>query len=323
MHFVITGGAGFIGSHLTEQLLIDGHWVTVVDHLTTGSLDNLPNHDRLILLQQEVSTCRPENFTRPVDGIAHLAATPSVVTSWEHPLEAHHNNLSATVAVIQLCQRLKVPKLIFASSAAVYGNQPCDRISEALSPQPISPYGLQKLVSEQYASLFAQHYGFAFVGLRLFNVFGPRQVPGSPYSGVISIFTDAMARGLPITIYGDGSQTRDFVYVKDVAQAFALALLQPMAAGSHSICNIGTGQAISLRQLVEELRQIFPESDSTLNFAPARVGDIQHSQAVVDRAMSTLGFVPEWSIRAGLRALAASLAAEEGTRAGTVHPAVA
>jgi len=323
MHFVITGGAGFIGSHLTEQLLSDGHWVTVVDRLSSGSLDNLPRHARLVFLNRDIASCQPQDFSRSIDGIAHLAATPSVVTSWSQPLAAHHNNLSTTVSVIELCRWLSVPRLVLATSAAVYGNQPCDRISESLNPQPISPYGLQKLVSEQYASLFAQHYGFSFVGLRLFNVFGPRQVPDSPYSGVISIFTDAMRRGLPITIYGDGCQTRDFVYVKDVAQAFALALTHPMAAGSHLICNIGTGQAISLRQLVEELRQIFPRSGSTLNFAPARVGDIQHSQAVVDRAMSTLGFVPQWSIQAGLQALAESLGPAAVPTVSTTHPAMA
>lgn len=230
MHFIVTGGAGFIGSHLTEQLLVEGHNVTVVDNFTTGSLKNLPEHPRLRLLPKNILECQLENFTQPIDGIAHLAATPSVTQSWCQPLESHHNNLSAMIAVLLLCQALNISKLVFASSAAVYGNKIQLPISEAQQTSPISPYGLQKLVSEQYANLFAQQLGLSFVALRLFNVFGPRQDPKSPYSGVISIFTKAMQKGLPITIYGDGKQTRDFIYVKDVAVAFAKALTTPFLA---------------------------------------------------------------------------------------------
>lgn len=207
MHFIVTDGAGFIGSHVTEQLLLEGHRVTVIDNLSTGSLQNLPAHPRLKLLQKDALTCQPEDFPAQIDGIAHLAATPSVTASWLQPLEVHHNNLSSMIAVIQLCQALNIPRLVFASSAAVYGKQIRLPISEFQDTCPISPYGLQKLVSEQYASLFAKQLGFSFVALRMFNVFGPQQVPGSQYSGVISIFVATMQQGLPITIYGDGTQT--------------------------------------------------------------------------------------------------------------------
>lgn len=307
MHFVVTGGVGFIGSHLTEQLLSEGHHVTVVDNLTTGSLQNLPNHPHLKLLKKDVSTCQPEDFTEQIDGIAHLAATPSVTESWLKPLEAHHNNLSATIAVIQLCQSLNIPRLVVASSAAVYGNPTKLPISEDHPTSPISPYGLQKLVSEQYASLFAKHLGFSFVALRLFNVFGPRQVPNSQYSGVISLFIAAMQKGLPITIYGDGTQTRDFIYVKDIANGFAKALTTPLEPGSCLTCNLGTGKSISLVQLVDILKTCFPQGKSEIKFAPARLGDIQHSQANISTASSSLGFTPQWSVQSSLELFIKSL----------------
>lgn len=293
MHFIVTGGAGFIGSHVTEQLLDDGCSVTVVDNLTTGRLQNLPNHSRLQFLQKDVLTCQPSDFPEPIDGIAHLAATPSVTESWLQPLEVHHNNLSAMIVVLQLCQALNIPRLVFASSAAVYGRQECLPISEDRDTRPISPYGLQKLFSEQYASLFAKQLGFSFVALRLFNVFGPRQVPNSQYSGVISIFVSAMQQGLPLTIYGDGTQTRDFIYVKDVAIAFAKAL----TFNSCLTCNIGTGRSISLIQLVDTLRNCFPQWKSEIRFEPFRPGDVQQSQANISKASSTLGFTPHESVQ--------------------------
>ncbi len=303
MHIIVTGGAGFIGSHLTEALLAQGHCVTVVDNLRTGTLKHLPRHPSLSVLQKEIQHCQPEDFLSPVDGIAHLAATPSVGESWSDPIHTHHNNLSATIAVISLCQALSIPKLVFTSSAAVYGNLSTRLIAEDNLTTPISPYGLQKLTSEHYASLYADRLGFAFVGLRLFNVFGPRQAPNSAYSGVISRFSQALSQGLPITIYGDGSQTRDFIYVKDVAQAFVQALEIDRAAGTSLVCNIGTGVAISLLQLLECLRANHPGEMSPIRFAARRPGDIQHSQANIVLARSTLNFRPRWSLDQGLRSL--------------------
>lgn len=307
MHFVVTGGAGFIGSHVVEQLLADEHQVTVVDNFTTGRLENLPEHSCLRLVTKDITACQPEDFTEAIDGIAHLAATPSVTESWLHPLAAHNNNLSATIAVIQLCQALKIPRVVFASSAAVYGNPQTLPISELHPTVPISPYGLQKLVSEQYAALFAQQFGFSFVGLRLFNVFGPRQLPNSQYSGVISIFVELMRQGLPLTIYGDGSQTRDFIYVKDVAIAFTQALTASLIPGTSLTCNLGTGNKISLGQLVNTLKEIYPQWQAEVKFERPRLGDIQHSQADISNAMQFLNFVPKWSLHSGLSGLIGSL----------------
>jgi UDP-glucose 4-epimerase len=310
MHFIVTGGAGFIGSHLTEQLLIEGHTVTVVDNLTTGSLKNMPEHPRLNLLVKNLLDCQTEDFTQPIDGIAHLAATPSVTQSWYEPLKSHHNNLSAMIAVLLLCQALKIPRLVFASSAAVYGNKTQLPIKEEQPTNPISPYGLQKLVSEQYANLFAENVGISFIALRLFNVFGPRQDPNSPYSGVISIFSKAIQNGLPITIYGDGSQTRDFIYVKDVAVAFTKALTVRLPKGFCLSCNIGTGQRTSLLYLVDILKECCHQQKSKLHFTTARPGDIQDSQADISKVISLLDFKPQWSVASGIRRLVESLILE-------------
>ncbi|MDX2098575.1 MAG: NAD-dependent epimerase/dehydratase family protein [Leptolyngbyaceae cyanobacterium bins.59] len=307
MHFIVTGGAGFIGSHVTEQLLADGHTVTVVDNLRTGTLQNLRDHPNLRIVCRDVLACQPQDFVEPVDGIAHLAARPSVVESWVKPLETHEGNLTAMLRVIQLCKALRVPRLVFASSAAVYGSQSQLPISEKSECYPISPYGLHKRVSEQYASLFAPDANFSFISLRLFNAFGPRQSPGSPYSGVITTFAAAMQQNLPITIYGDGSQTRDFIYVGDVALGFAKALGVPLATGSSLIANLGTGQATSLLDLVRILHAGFPNWKPVVKFEGARSGDILHSQADISLASTLLNFTPQWTIAEGIQQFTYSL----------------
>jgi UDP-glucose 4-epimerase len=301
MNFLVTGGAGFIGSHLTEKLLAEGHEVTVIDNLSTGKLENLPTHPKLKLLSKNILCCRTTDFDAHFDGLAHLAATPSVVRSWEEPLICHENNISVTVAVLQLCQDLRIPRLAFASSAAVYGNPEQVPIAEDSPTTPISPYGLHKLTGEHYLNLFAPKFGWSAVNLRLFNVFGPRQDPGSPYSGVISIFQRAMQQGSPISIYGDGTQTRDFVYVHDVATAFLKALTVPLQEGCYLTCNIGTGHSTSLLDLVQCLHHCLPDWTSDIQFQPARLGDIQHSLANISQAFLHLAFQPKWSLQSGLK----------------------
>ncbi|MEA5470682.1 NAD-dependent epimerase/dehydratase family protein [Spirulina sp. 06S082] len=303
MHFIVTGGAGFIGSHVTEQLLANGDRVTILDNFSTGKFKNLPDYPQLTLVQKSILDCTVEDFNQPVDGIAHLAATPSVESSWLDPLAAHNNNLSATLATIQLCDRLQCPRLVFASSAAVYGMPETLPIAEDHPTKPISPYGLQKLVSEQYGQLFANKYGFTFVALRLFNVFGDRQDPQSPYSGVISKFLEAMKNNTPITMYGDGSQTRDFISVNDIAIAFTQALKRPLPATQELIVNIGTGRSLSLLELIEKLKQCFPHWQENIQFAPARTGDIQHSLADIGKGDRYLEFEPKQSIEETIHSL--------------------
>jgi len=307
MHYIITGGAGFIGSHVVNKLLLNGHQVVVVDNLATGRLENLLIHPHLKILEKNLSDCRPEDFPEPIDGVAHLAATPSVVDSWLQPIQSHHNNLSSILSILLLCKSLNIPKLVFASSAAVYGDNNQPPISEMDCLCPISPYGLQKLVSEQYATMFANHFELSFIALRLFNVFGPHQLPNSLYSGVIFIFTSAMQKSSPIKIYGDGKQTRDFIYVDDVAEAFVRALTVSLPIGTSLTLNIGTGQGTSLLDLIDMLKPHFPQWVEEIHFFNPRTGDIKHSRAAVSQAFASLNFKSQWSVQSGIYQLAQSL----------------
>jgi UDP-glucose 4-epimerase len=308
MQFLVTGGAGFIGSHLVEALLSEGHQVTVIDDFSTGKRQNLKEVSGLTIIENNILECTAQAIPGGFDGLAHLAATPSIRQSWQEPLATHDNNISATVKVIQLCQQLAIPRLVFASSAAVYGNPERVPIVEEAAKQPLSPYGLHKLVGEQYIDLFAKQFGFTAVNLRLFNVFGPRQDPTSPYSGVISIFVRAMMHGTPITINGDGKQTRDFVYVKNVAAAFSQALTVPLPSSNSPLtCNIGTGKALSLLQLKAELQQCFPEWSAETAFKSPRLGDVRDSLADISKARQQLGFTAQYSVQQGLQAVKESL----------------
>ena len=311
MNVLVTGGAGFIGSHVVEWLIADGHSVTVIDNFSTGKRENLPTHSRLTLIEKDVLDCSAATIASSAsshyDGLIHLAAIPSVSHSWSAPQLAHNNTLSTTVAVIQLCQQLGISRIVFASSAAVYGHPAAVPVSEDCPTRPLSPYGLQKLASENYISLYASHLGISAVSLRFFNVFGPRQDARSPYSGVISVFAQAMRSGSPVVINGSGEQTRDFVYVKDVVTALKKALLLPLMPGQSVSCNIGTGQSISILQLRDALQDCFPRWQANTRFAPARAGDIHHSQADISKAQQYLAFEPTFSVQRGLSALIASL----------------
>lgn len=301
MHFIITGGAGFIGSHLSQLLLKQGHLVTVVDNLSTGRLSNLPNSSNLRLLTKDVALCCAEDFIQPVDGLVHLAANASVINSWNIPKATHENNLSNVVKIIELSRELQIPRIVFASSAAVYGTGDTLPISENQVCHPISPYGLQKLSAEHYLELFATQIGFSAVSLRLFNVYGPRQLVNSEYAGVISKFLVSLRHNQPLTVFGDGNQTRDFIYVGDVSRAFAKALGASISRGKAVSCNIGTGHSISIKQLLHVLRTLMPESSSKILYAQARNGDIQHSCSNINLARNLIGFEPFYTIHEGLK----------------------
>ena len=298
-NYLITGGAGFIGSHLVEYLLQAGDRITIVDDFSTGLRSNLPAHSGLTVVEADILEVETMQFTERFDGLAHLAALPSVNDSWTDLAGAHRLNLTATVRVLELARALGIPKFVYASSAAVYGTPARVPIQEDDPVLPLSPYGLQKLASENYGRLLAQQHGFSFVALRFFNVFGPRQVATSPYSGVISKFADALRSGLSLKIYGDGRQTRDFVYVADVARGIGQALaadhLEPV-----TVCNLGTGRAVSIRELAETMRALFPDWKGSFETAPSPPGDIVHSQASVAAAGWLLGFRPSSTLEAGL-----------------------
>ena len=297
-HYLITGGAGFIGSHLVEWLLESGHRVTVIDDFSAGTRDNLPTHSELSIVEQDLLRLTNNELTGPFHAIVHLAALPSVTASWSNLLQAHAVNLTATVRVIELAQQLGIPRIVYASSAAVYGDSDVVPIEEMQRLRPTSPYGVQKVAGEEYGRLCSSK-NLSFVALRFFNVFGPRQVAGSPYSGVITIFAQAMRENRPITIFGDGGQTRDFVFVKDIALGIASAL-EMSNLNPFTVCNLASGTAVTIRQLVATMRQFFPEWSGSIKEAPARLGDIVRSSADISAARNLLSYQSRYSLESGL-----------------------
>ena len=303
MRLLITGGAGFIGSHFVDLLLGLGDEVVIVDDLSGGRVDNLPAHRSVEFVEKNFRTCDARDFAGRFDAIVHLAAQPSVATSWEQPMQAHESNLSLTLHAITLASELRIKRIVFASSAAVYGKATEVPTKESSQTSPSSPYGLQKLTSERYGQLFAGSLGLSFVGLRFFNVFGPRQSPSSPYSGVISQFLAAMQKGLSVNINGDGEQTRDFIYVKDVAAALQAAVTRIPNEIRWLVLNIGTGVPTSILKLHREMTRFFFHADKVPTLLPCVLGDIRHSTACITAATEVLGFCPRYSLQDGLAEL--------------------
>ena len=300
MKALVTGGAGFIGSHLVERLLTDGHQVRVVDNFSTGKRENL---EPLVCkaLEVVVADVRHGWELRDVaagcEVIFHEAAIVSVPYSVDHPQETHDVNLQGTLNVLEAARQAKSRRVVFASSAAVYGDAPGLPKHEGMLPTPISPYGLEKLTSEHYLSIFTRLYGVETVSLRYFNVFGPRQDPSSAYSGVISIFVDRARRRAPVTIFGDGSAYRDFVYVTDVVAANMLAATKPGVSGRTY--NVARGEKTTLKDLVRIVGDRVGQPLEVLHAAP-RAGDITESLADITRARSELGFTPAVPVNEGL-----------------------
>jgi nucleoside-diphosphate-sugar epimerase len=300
---LITGGCGFIGSHLAEALVAEGVDVRVLDNFSSGKPENLKGFGSGIeVIRGDIRD--PVAFRDAVKGVDHIfheAALVSVSVSVEQPAENDAINIRGTLNVLQAAREANVKRVVLASSAAVYGNNPELPKRETMLPEPESPYALGKLAGEYYLKLFSRLYGVETVSLRYFNVFGPRQDGKSMYSGVISRFADDIRQGRAPTIFGDGGQTRDFVYVKDIVQANLLAMRTP-SAGKGEIFNVATGRQISLLQLWETLKKI---TGSTLapQFRDARAGDIRHSLADISKIQTSLGYEPEFSLEDGLRAL--------------------
>ncbi|MDT7041297.1 NAD-dependent epimerase/dehydratase family protein [Candidatus Nitronereus thalassa] len=303
MRVLVTGGAGFIGSHTVEALLEAGAWVRVFDNLSTGKRGNVPDHPKVEL--QEGDIRNPQEVNAVMQGVSHvlhLAAQVSVQASVEDPPTSCTQNIYGFVNVMHAACQNKVQRFVYASSAAVYGVPEQVPLSEESRLAPISPYGLEKYVNEQYATLFESLYGFRSMGLRYFNVFGPRQDPKSPYAGVISKFIERISAKQPLLVFGDGLQTRDFIYVKDIAQANRAAL-EGTGTGA---CNIATGKTWTLLQVIETLSTCVKQSLKVEHKAP-RDGDIMHSAAYNDRLREVLGYTPKSTLENGLRALLKSL----------------
>jgi len=307
MKALVTGGAGFIGSHLVERLLALGHEVRVVDDFSTGKRENLApflaRGERLEVVQEDIRNgWRMRELADGCEVIFHEAAIVSVPYSVENPQETHDVNLQGTLNVLEAARHARARRLVFASSAAVYGDAPELPKSEGMLPVPISPYGLEKLTSEHYLAIFARLYGVETVSLRYFNVFGPRQDPSSAYSGVISIFGDRAKRGEPVTIYGDGSAYRDFVYVADVVEANLLAAMKPGISGRAF--NVARGEKTTLLGLVDMIGRVTGRT-LEVKHAPPRPGDIAESVADISRARTELGYAPSVGVEEGLRRLLA------------------
>jgi UDP-glucose 4-epimerase len=293
---LVTGGAGFIGSHSTEALLEHGARVRVFDNFSTGKRDNLSAHERLSVIEGDIRDRAA--LARAMAGtthVLHLAAQISVRVSVEDPPSSCAHNVLGFVNVLDAARACGVKRTVFASSAAVYGVPGRLPLDEESPLAPISPYGLEKQIDEQYGALFGELYGLSTFALRYFNVYGPRQDPTSQYAGVISKFAALIGRREPLTVFGDGEQSRDFVYVKDVARCNVSALKGDFGG----VCNVGTGSTVTLLELIDALAArtgVKPE----VNFAPPVPGDIRHSAMVPGRLRALLGHVPQTTLAAGL-----------------------
>ena len=301
---LITGGAGFIGSHTTDILLSQNIPVRVLDNLSSGHRHNLPReHSLLEFIEGDITDA--STVRQAMEGVSHclnLAAQVSVVASLEDPEFSAMQNIIGFVNVLVAAQQNKIEKLVYASSAAVYGEPAEIPLTESANKAQLSPYGLEKQVNEEYADMYLRIYGLPSLGQRYFNVYGPRQDPNSPYAGVIALFVDRISRGADLTVYGDGDQTRDFIYVGDVAQANVEALRNKVTGA----CNIATGKQTSLLDLIEVLSEITGRSCEVSHAAP-REGDIKHSLADPAKMNQEMGFIAETSIRQGLTRLIESI----------------
>ena len=306
---LITGGAGFIGSHSADALLAQGFAVRVLDNFSNGKHANLDagamTTGRLTLVEGDVrdAACT-DAAMKGVDAVLHLAAQVSVPRSVADPVESSTHNIAGFLNVLDAVRRHKIPRMVYASSAAVYGVPETLPLTEANTANPMSPYGLEKLINDQYAALYRELYGVSSVGMRYFNVYGPRQDPKSPYAGVISKFADGLEGATALRVFGDGSQTRDFIYVGDVARANALALQGDVTG----VLNVGTGTSVTLLELIDAMKEAFGKP-AVVRHEPPATGDIAHSATNPARLTLTLGWAPATTFVQGLRALAQSLRA--------------
>jgi UDP-glucose 4-epimerase len=297
--YLVTGGAGFIGSHLATELVGRGHRVRVADSLITGKRRNLDHLAGIEFLEGDLADL--SFAARAVAGmeyVLHQAAIPSVPRSVVDPITSNRSNIDATLNVLVAARDAGVKRVVYAGSSSAYGNTPTLPKREDMRPDPLSPYALQKLVGEQYCQMFTRLYGLETVTTRYFNVFGPRQDPGSPYSGVISLFAAALLDGRQPTIYGDGEQTRDFTYVANVVDGVLRACQAPKAAGE--VINVACGTRISLKELLRVMNRIVGTTIEPIYTEP-RAGDVKDSQADISKAQALLGYTPIVTLEEGLR----------------------
>ncbi len=296
---LVTGAAGFIGSHVAQSLLRAGHQVRTIDNFSTGSRGNLASiRGDVELIEGDIRSYeRTHTATRRVDTVIHLAALPSVPRSVQDPLTTNDVNVTGTLNVVLAARDAGVRRVVIASSSSVYGRNGTLPKSESLVPMPVSPYGVSKLAAEQYCMGFSAVYGIEVIALRYFNVFGPRQDPGSQYSGVIPKFLTRASRGQCLTIYGDGTQSRDFTYIDNVVAATVAAGQVPLQ--ESLVCNIGCGVRHTLNDLAKAAERVAGR-DVSIEYAPPRPGDVLHSYADITLAREVLAYEPRVSLEEGL-----------------------
>ena len=297
--FLVTGGAGFIGSHLAEELVRRGHQVRVADALTTGKRSNLDHVPGVEFIEGDLADLTfARRVVQGMEFVLHQAAIPSVPKSVADPLTSHRSNVDGTLNLLLAARDAGVRRLVFAASSSAYGETSELPKHENMPSHPLSPYALQKVVGEMYLRMFTRLYGLETVSIRYFNVFGPRQDPSSPYSGVISVFAAALLDGRPPTIYGDGEQTRDFTYIANVVDGVLRACHAPNASGH--VINVATNGRISLNALFQEMKKIVGATVEPI-YAPPRQGDVKDSQADITKAADLLGYKPIVSFEDGLK----------------------
>jgi UDP-N-acetylglucosamine/UDP-N-acetyl-alpha-D-glucosaminouronate 4-epimerase len=309
--YLVTGGAGFIGSHLSEELLRRGERVRIADSLITGNRRNLALLKAAEFLEGDLAELPfARKAVEGADFVLHQAAIPSVPRSVKDPITSNRANVDSSLNVLVAARDAGVKRVVYAGSSSAYGNTATLPKREDMPPDPLSPYALQKLVGERYMQLFTSLYGLETVTIRYFNVFGPRQDPSSPYSGVISLFAKALLENRPPNIYGDGEQTRDFTYVANVVDGVLKACA---ANASGQVINVATGSRISLNGLFAAMREL---TGATVNpsYGPPRDGDVRDSQADITRARQLLGYQPTVSLEDGLRKTLEWYRSEAGSR---------
>jgi nucleoside-diphosphate-sugar epimerase len=297
---LVTGGAGFIGSHIGSALVAAGLKLRVIDDLSTGYRENLAeiNGDVDFVQGSLADEKSLRQALEDVELVFHEAAIPSVPRSVENPRMTHVASVDATFALLNAAREMKVRRLVYAASSSAYGDQPTLPKVENMLPEPLSPYAVAKLVGEHYCQVFTRVYGLETISLRYFNVFGPRQDPSSQYSGVISRFISALLSGEQPVIYGDGEQSRDFTYIDNVVHANLKAA--ETTKGIGQVINIANGERITLNQLLAELISLTGKQGVVAEYREPRAGDVKHSLADITRARTLLGFEPRVGLRAGL-----------------------
>lgn len=298
---LVTGGAGFIGSHISAALLASGARVRVIDDLSTGYRENLEElkGDFDFVHASVADEGALHKALEDVELVFHEAAIPSVPRSVENPRQTHVASVESTFSLLLGARDRKVRRVVYAASSSAYGDQPTLPKVETMLPEPLSPYAVAKLVGEHYCQVFTRVYGLETVSLRYFNVFGPRQDPSSQYSGVISRFISALLGGEQPVIYGDGEQSRDFTYIQNVVDANLKAAESTKAAGQ--VINIANGERITLNQLLSELKSLTGKADVVADYRETRAGDVKHSLADITRARELLSYEPGVDLRTGLQ----------------------